>query len=269
MPQSAVRLDRPSSYAPSPYPRAEERRPIDLPQPAAAAAGDHGQMQLELARLARDWGFQGALYAHIGHAIRTTGGQGPIPIRFGASSANARLWYLGDDGEIIDPSGQRAWDGGMPFVWTTASGSGLDARHAEFNHRLRRRSVVAGVCVPISDYVAGPAYLSLFSAYAIAADDAEIHAQIPSLAFAAQQFHGRVKTTLLPTVRGSRSSLTSREITCLRLGALGHTVAESARLLSLAPRTVEFHLRNAVEKLGAPSKLRAILIAVRDGLIEV
>jgi LuxR family transcriptional activator of conjugal transfer of Ti plasmids len=226
-------------------------------------------MQLEMARLARDWGFEGALYAHIGHAIRTAEGQGPVPIRFGASSASARLWYLGDESEIIDPSGLRAWEGGMPFVWTTASSPDLDARHAEFNHRLRRRSVVAGVCVPIADYVAGPAYLSFFSAYAIAADDSEIHAQIPSLAFAAQQFHGRVKTTLLPTVRGSRSSLTTREITCLRLGALGHTVAESASLLSLAPRTVEFHLRNAVEKLGAPSKLRAILIAVRDGLIEV
>jgi LuxR family transcriptional activator of conjugal transfer of Ti plasmids len=252
MPQSASRLER----------------PLSEPARKAATACDHAQIQRELSQLSRDWGFQGAVYAQIGHAIPRGKGRGPAPLRFAASSANAHLWYLGEDGEITDPNGQRAREGGLPFAWTTAETLHLDQGQTQFYQALRRRGVISGVCVPVADYVAGPAYLSFYSAYEITADDSNLYDQIPGLSFAAQQFHGHAKITL-PACAGGRDSLTPREIACLRLGALGHTVAESAGALNVTPRTIEFHLKNAAEKFGAPNKLRAILIAVRDGLIEV
>jgi DNA-binding CsgD family transcriptional regulator len=63
-------------------------------------------------------------------------------------------------------------------------------------------------------------------------------------------------------------SLTAREIECIRWAALGLTTADTARELGVAERTVEFHLANAIRKLGAPNKIRAVVIAVQQSLIS-
>ncbi len=53
----------------------------------------------------------------------------------------------------------------------------------------------------------------------------------------------------------------------MRWAALGLTSAETARRLGVVERTVEFHLTNAMRKLGAPNKIRAVVIAVQLQLI--
>lgn len=51
--------------------------------------------------------------------------------------------------------------------------------------------------------------------------------------------------------------LTDRELECLRLVAEGRTSKEIARILNIASRTVDFHVHNATEKLGATSRSQA------------
>ncbi|MGC1304263.1 MAG: helix-turn-helix transcriptional regulator [Caulobacteraceae bacterium] len=63
-------------------------------------------------------------------------------------------------------------------------------------------------------------------------------------------------------------SLTAREAECIRWAALGMTTLETAHELGVAQRTVEFHLANAMRKLGAPNKIRAVVIAVQRNLIS-
>uniref|UniRef100_B0T701 Transcriptional regulator, LuxR family n=1 Tax=Caulobacter sp. (strain K31) TaxID=366602 RepID=B0T701_CAUSK len=63
-------------------------------------------------------------------------------------------------------------------------------------------------------------------------------------------------------------SLTAREIECIRLAALGLTTGETAQRIQVAERTVEFHLGNAMRKLGATNKLRAVVIAMQRKLID-
>lgn len=63
-------------------------------------------------------------------------------------------------------------------------------------------------------------------------------------------------------------ALTAREIECIRLAAQGLTIGETASRIQVAERTVEFHLGNAVRKLGASNKLRAVVIALQLKLIE-
>ena len=63
--------------------------------------------------------------------------------------------------------------------------------------------------------------------------------------------------------------LTAREIQCVRFAAQGLTIAETAAAMTIAERTVEFHLGNAMRKLGASNKLRAVVIALQHRLIEL
>jgi DNA-binding NarL/FixJ family response regulator len=61
--------------------------------------------------------------------------------------------------------------------------------------------------------------------------------------------------------------LNDREIETLTWVARGRTSSEIARILHLAKRTVDFHLDNAREKLGAATRTQAAIKAAIDGVI--
>jgi DNA-binding CsgD family transcriptional regulator len=63
----------------------------------------------------------------------------------------------------------------------------------------------------------------------------------------------------IPTLRAA--GLTEREAEVLRLVALGRSNAEVASSLAVRPRTVDKHLQNIYEKLGARSRTQAVLTA--------
>ena len=62
--------------------------------------------------------------------------------------------------------------------------------------------------------------------------------------------------------------LNDREIEILTWVARGKTSAQIARKLSLAKRTVDFHIDNARIKLGAATRTAAVVKAVAGGLIK-
>ncbi|GIK42542.1 MAG: hypothetical protein BroJett011_63750 [Chloroflexota bacterium] len=59
--------------------------------------------------------------------------------------------------------------------------------------------------------------------------------------------------------------LTSREAEVLQLLTEGFSNKEIARLLTVSPRTVNFHLDNIYSKLGASSRTEAVIYALRRG----
>jgi len=61
--------------------------------------------------------------------------------------------------------------------------------------------------------------------------------------------------------------LTGRERECLLWVSVGKTAWETSIILGLSPRTIEFHLKNAVRKLDASNKVHATTIAIRNGLL--
>jgi DNA-binding NarL/FixJ family response regulator len=61
--------------------------------------------------------------------------------------------------------------------------------------------------------------------------------------------------------------LSNREIEILTLVARGKTSAQIAGMLSLAKRTVDFHLDNARNKLGAETRTEAVIKAAFERLI--
>lgn len=63
------------------------------------------------------------------------------------------------------------------------------------------------------------------------------------------------------------TSLTDRERDCLAWACRGKTGGETADILGIGERTVEFHLQNAMGKLGVNNKVHAIAVAISRGLL--
>lgn len=66
-----------------------------------------------------------------------------------------------------------------------------------------------------------------------------------------------------------RGELTAREREILRLMARGHTNQEIAELTGLAVETVRSHVKNILHKLEQPNRTRAVLFALRSGLVDL
>lgn len=69
--------------------------------------------------------------------------------------------------------------------------------------------------------------------------------------------------------RASLEPLTPRERQVLQALARGLDNRETAMQLRISPNTVRTHLQNAMSKLGVHSKLEAVVLALKYGLIEV
>ena len=65
-----------------------------------------------------------------------------------------------------------------------------------------------------------------------------------------------------------RIDLNDREVETLTWAARGKTSAEIAQILGLSKRTVDFHIDNAREKLGAATRVEAAIKAATGRLIE-
>jgi LuxR family transcriptional regulator, quorum-sensing system regulator BjaR1 len=65
------------------------------------------------------------------------------------------------------------------------------------------------------------------------------------------------------------SSLTPREREVLALVAQGKSAWQIGEILHISKRTVDEHVQTAVRKLGAANRTHAVVIALRDGIVEV
>jgi LuxR family transcriptional regulator, quorum-sensing system regulator SolR len=70
-------------------------------------------------------------------------------------------------------------------------------------------------------------------------------------------------------LEASGVALTGRELEILDWCKKGKTRPEIAQILSISPKTVEFHLANVMNKLGASNQTAAVVIALQRGLLEL
>lgn len=80
---------------------------------------------------------------------------------------------------------------------------------------------------------------------------------------------GATLGALLQRARRPAVDLTAREAEVLELMGEGLTNAAMAARLDISVNTVRNHVQSLIAKLGAHSKLEAVAIALRDGLIRV
>ncbi|MEP9360958.1 helix-turn-helix transcriptional regulator [Sphingomonas sp. KR3-1] len=219
-------------------------------------------LQQWLADHALRLGFRGARYMHLGHLHL---GQ-RLPhwklLRFlSTHEDSANLWMTDRAGlETILMTF-------LPFAWSSVGGRPLTDEQRDWYEVQQLREQPAGVTVPVQDHPAGPACLILFGGTEETALQL-VDTQTPWLATLALAFHLMAKA-ILPASNSLGPALSDREIACLRLAALGETLAEAANKLGVSVRTVELHVARASKKLNAANKIHAVAIAVGAGLIEV
>jgi DNA-binding CsgD family transcriptional regulator len=63
--------------------------------------------------------------------------------------------------------------------------------------------------------------------------------------------------------------LTVKELECLRWCKEGKTNWEIGEIMSTSEKTIEFHLSNAIRKLGACNRITAVVIGIKCGLISL
>jgi DNA-binding CsgD family transcriptional regulator len=86
--------------------------------------------------------------------------------------------------------------------------------------------------------------------------------------FAVHALDAAMRVLVQPLKAPEVPSLTPREVEALRWTMDGKTAWELGTILGITENTAEFHLKNAVRKLGCVNKHQAVLKAIRLGLIR-
>ncbi|MNK91508.1 Regulatory protein SdiA [compost metagenome] len=96
----------------------------------------------------------------------------------------------------------------------------------------------------------------------------ELYENLGFSVFIGRHLHKLIAQTM-PKAPANPSTphLTPREIDVLKLAADGKTAYESARILNLSARTINFHVQEAIRKLGVNNKISAVIAAVKAGYL--
>ena len=68
---------------------------------------------------------------------------------------------------------------------------------------------------------------------------------------------------------GAGPSLSPRELECLGWASQGKSSTDIGAILGLSARTVDSYLEKAASKLGVRTRIEAVVVGVRRGLIDV
>ena len=172
----------------------------------------------------------------------------------------ARRWH------IIDPILQFARHTSLPFRWSSLGGPhfSLSPAQSRLLSDMQSFGLYSGFSIPIHGPKGSCDVISISRTTAQPVTAAEFD-EIAAIAIIAWRRH--LEFGARPGGPGQPVALTDREAECLDLMQSGKTYAEMAALLGVTRKTIDFHARNVMHKLGANNRVTAVVIALRLGLI--
>ena len=228
---------------------------------AIHTADDEAEFERVATRLTQRLGFRWFAYLRLVD-------DAPALISSYPKSWTDRYFDLGY--QQLDPVVQRArrehdlfsWGGGAPRPKGTVE-------QRRFFEEAMTFGISSGITVPIRGGFGRMAAFTLAIDEPIARTERLMAACRDVVQLTGFYFHTHAITRLganldSPTKAGI---LTQRERQCLAWAAQGKTVADTAVLAEIAPRTVVFHLENARRKLDAASIAQCVAEALRRGLL--
>jgi LuxR family transcriptional activator of conjugal transfer of Ti plasmids len=172
--------------------------------------------------------------------------------------------------EQLDPVVRRARLEHDLFSWGAGGSTPAGTREQrKFFEEATTFGIEAGITVPIRGG------FGRMAAFTLATDDRDMRperliakskdvVQLVGLYF---HTHAAARLSAVCDQPDADDVLTQRERQCLAWAARGKTVADTAILVGIAPRTVVFHLENARRKLGATSIAQCVAEALRRRLL--
>jgi DNA-binding CsgD family transcriptional regulator len=236
------------------------------------------ELQPLIDRIGRENGFSHCSYIDVRHVPMV--GE-PLPF-FVTSVPNEFLsTYIQQNFVTFDPVVRRAAVTNAPFLWTDCRPfhSGLRRRPGVKGRAQRLLELASdfrfqqGYVVPCHavDKAGKPASAFVSFYWPGNPDELKKPGTVPMwLRLAVSVYHERMLT-----LRGIAANdddpppaLSDRELECLVWASRGKTNSDISNILGITPRTVEFHVTNAMRKLRVYNKLHAVAIAIQYGLIS-
>jgi DNA-binding CsgD family transcriptional regulator len=167
----------------------------------------------------------------------------------------------------IDPVVRRAPTFSGPFVWDQL----VDRCHLQSGEQLvlsegREAGLKHGVSVPLFGPLGRVSVVSFASRF----DDVDPLHRMSHLNTLAWQFHiAFAEIGQPPEQSTTKIELSARERDCLRWTAEGKSSWDIGMILKISDNTVNFHIKNAMRKLGTTSRTVAVVKAIRLNFIEL
>ena len=162
-----------------------------------------------------------------------------------------------------DPRIQRGMRSQRPIIWTDDLFSEVPALW----HDACQYGLCHGWSQSVQDGPGGMGMTSLSRAFPPLSAK-ELNEKYDRMQWLAQMTH----TLLSRLIRSKNAArvrhLTNREIEVLKWTADGKSSQDIADILTLSKNTVDFHIKNTVQKLNVPNKTAAVVQAVLLGLIH-
>lgn len=217
------------------------------------------ELFVHAARIAKSMGFEYCAY----------GIQMPVPVSrpnvalFNNYSDEWRQCYDSRGYLAVDPTVRHAFKSTLPLVWSDQ----LFAEAPDFWEDARSHGLKVGWAQASRD-ASGAVGLLTLARGAETFTETELATNQAKMSWLVQYVHAAMARLLTPKLAPeSRVILTAREKEVLRWTAEGKTAYEISQILSVAERTVNFHINNIVGKLGTANKTQAAVKAAALGLL--
>mgnify|MGYP000843741273 FL=1 len=209
-------------------------------------------------RASRALGFQ-----HVSYGF-----QAPLPLSrpkftwLNSYPGDWQKYYMDAGYPAVDPRIIRARRSSEPFVWDEA----LFADVPELWADMQAWGMQHGWTQSTLHEPGGIGMLSLCRSTPITEQDLQAHLQ--HMQWLALLAHKAFSKLIRAKIASNAPSLTERELEVLRWTADGKSAQDIAEILLLSKNTVDFHIRNSINKLDVPNKTAAVVRAVLLGLFQ-
>jgi LuxR family quorum sensing-dependent transcriptional regulator len=171
--------------------------------------------------------------------------------------------YLEKQFVHADPSLRHCKRTLRPYRWKDAPyNSEQEPRAVELVQRAADFGVLDGIVIPVASTAGRTGHVWMGGQ----AFDPPVH-HLPALHLTALYAFDRVLRLHLQA-RNEKTNLTPREREALTWVALGKSAWEIGEILKISERTVHEHMSNARRKLDAANWAQAVMVAIRDQIIQ-
>lgn len=212
-----------------------------------------------ITEIARDLGFD-----YCAYGLRV-----PVPVsrpKVAMFSNYPESWearYVECGYHRIDPTVVHGMRSLVPIIWS----DDLFGCESELWEEARSFGLTVGWAQSSRD-ASGVAGLLTLARSGEPLSESELRAKGPTMSWLAHAAHVSMSRCLAPKlVPEGEIRLTERELTVLRWTDDGKTAGEISQIMGISESTVNFHVRNAVTKLGTANKLAATVKAAMLGLL--